>query len=366
MKHKLNERIKNLNITILISLFLLLSCGSGQQSLDSANGGGAATGGSSLSSVLMDVGRSAENAFYSFLELLSGTLGFTAKSTTKKSDVADYFSSLGDKLGEASDELEKVAKNSETELDKGGLLNKSIKEAVDTAKATLSTLKTYLDSLGQVGDSNLVGDAATNTQGTTPTDVELKKAFNSLKEIVKAATDSGVTALKAGITTLQANGGADNKDGAKILATSGNNPAATDVAKASAILATVSGEEILASIVASQEDDQALGVAADANTTALKFAKGGNGAHLAQDAALASAVSGGIALRSLVKTGKLASGAADGQGGGKEEVQKVGITAVNKLLVAVEDIIKKTVKNVLEKAKGEIDKARDPKPAVQQ
>ncbi len=77
------------------------------------------------------------------------------------------------------------------------------------------------------------------------------------------------------------------------------------------------------------------------------------------------AVSGGIALRSLVNAGKLASGAASGNAGGKEEVQGVGVTAVNKLLGAVEDIIKKTVKETLRKAKEKIDKARSPKAVSQ-
>ncbi|UPA10036.1 variable large family protein (plasmid) [Borrelia nietonii YOR] len=87
--------------------------------------------------------------------------------------------------------------------------------------------------------------------------------------------------------------------------------------------------------------------------------------HLAgADATKAAAVAGGIALRSLIKTGKLASAAA-GQGG-QGEVQAVGVAAVNKLLVAIEDVIKKTVKNVLEKAKEKIDEARASKRTVQQ
>ncbi len=99
----------------------------------------------------------------------------------------------------------------------------------------------------------------------------------------------------------------------------------------------------------------------------MSFAKGGNTAdNLAQDAVKAAAVAGGIALRSLIKTGKLASGAVDKSQGGKEEVQKVGVAAVNKLLVAVEDIMKKTVKEILKKVKENIDKSRSPKAAVQQ
>ncbi|ETZ17270.1 Variable major outer membrane lipoprotein [Borrelia duttonii CR2A] len=71
-----------------------------------------------------------------------------------------------------------------------------------------------------------------------------------MQEIVKVATDLCVKALEAGTMTLQANGRADNKDGAKILATSDNNPVAQDAGKASAILASVGGEEMLASIIA--------------------------------------------------------------------------------------------------------------------
>ncbi|UPA10101.1 variable large family protein (plasmid) [Borrelia nietonii YOR] len=315
----------------------------------------------------MDVGRSAENVFYSFMALVSDALGFTAKSTTKKSDVGDHFIALGKKLGQASDELEEVAKKSEIEGSKDGSIAVAIRSAVDAAKITLSTLKGHLESLGQVGDANQkVGDA-NNIQGTgtSPDDAQLKAMFRVLKEIVGIATDLGIKALESGVTTLTVNG-IDNKDGAKILATSGNNPAAGDAAKAAVILAAVSGEEILKSIIGSQESDQALNNAATANTTAVSFAKGGSDAHLAGETnAKAAAVAGGIALRSLVKTGKLAAGAADNATGGGKEVQGVGVSAVNKLLVAVEDIIKKTVKNVLKTAKEKIDEARTPKPAVQ-
>ncbi|ETZ17080.1 Variable major outer membrane lipoprotein [Borrelia duttonii CR2A] len=73
---------------------------------------------------------------------------------------------------------------------------------------------------------------------------------------------------------------------------------------------------------------------------------------------MAGAVSGGIALRSLVKEGKLAANNGDND---NKAVQSSGITAVNKLLESVEGIVKKTVKNVLEKVKQEVDKAREPK-----
>ncbi|WP_051373837.1 variable large family protein [Borrelia hispanica] len=341
---------------MVMVMMVVMGCSSG-----GVKGGEGAAGGdgSGLSGAMMEVGRSAENVFYAFIELVSDVLGFTAKTTTKKEDVGVYFSSLGVKLGKASEELEEVAEKAADSSK-----SQEIRGAVDEAKATLSKLKGHVESLGQVGDTNVVG-YANNVQGTgtAPDDAQLKEMFRALKGIVKIATDVGVRALEAGATTLTVNG-VDNKDGAKILATSGGNPAATDAGKAAIILAAVSGEEILKSIIESQESDAALTANADENTTSLKFAKGGSDAHLAgANTPKAAAVAGGIALRSLVKTGKLGAGAAANNAGGEKEVQGVGATAVNKLLVAVEDIIKKTVKNVLEKAKEKIDEARKPKTA---
>ncbi len=285
------------------------------------------------------------------------------KDTTKQ-QVGEYFSDLGKKPGEASGELEKVAEKASSDVDKEGILNKGIRAAVDSAKMTLSVLKGHLESLKGIGDDNVVGEAASNVRGVASAELELKKAYKALKGIVDTADKEGVAKLVAGDLAVKL-GNADNKDGVKILATD-NAPAVGDSGKASIIVSSVSGEEILVAIVKSEEGDTAAAIAAnvDGTTSALKFDKGGTAANLANEEAKARAVSGGIALRSLVKDGKLASGAADNSAGGKEEVQKVGITAVNKLLGAVEEIIKKTVKNVLEKAKEKIDKVREPKTAI--
>ncbi|UPA14249.1 variable large family protein (plasmid) [Borrelia turicatae 91E135] len=244
-------------------LFLLLSCGSGQQAANSGNpgtAGGEQQGVGSLSTVLMEVGRIAENAFYSFLELLSDTLGFTVKSTTKKEDVGGSFNSLGAKLGQASDELEQVSKKSEIEGAKNGSIAIAIRSAVDVAKTTLNTLKTYLESFNDIGDStNKVVDVANNQNGIAADEGALKKAFKAFKGFVDTAEGAGINKPKeSNVTLSQRSIGVDAKDGAKVLTTG-------------------------------------------------------------------------------------AAGAAVGNAGGKEEVQGVGITAVNKLLVAVEDIFKKTV-----------------------
>ncbi|WP_051373872.1 variable large family protein [Borrelia hispanica] len=345
---------------MVMVMVVMMGCNSGGVKGEGAAGGD----GSGLSGAMMEIGRSAENVFYAFIELMSDVLGFTTQVGTKKEDVGGYFIDLGTKLEKASEELEKVAKKADTGGDKEGLSNKSIRKAVDAAKGVLNVLKGYVNSLGAIGDSKPVGDAATDATGVTAGADALKGAFKALKGIVDTAEVEGVAKPKSASTSVKLSN-ADNKDGAKILATD-NKAGVNDAGKAAVILSSVSGEEMLASIVSSTENKVVkISNNVTANTTPLEFAVGGNGAHLAQDVALASAVSGGIALRSLVKAGKLASGAADGSTGGKEEVQKVGITAVNKLLGAVEEIVKKTVKNVLEKVKQEVDKARDPKAAGQ-
>nr|AAF73949.1 Vlp21/25 [Borrelia hermsii] len=360
MRKRISAIINKLNISIMMMIVvLMIGCGQQPEAGKTGAAGGEKQGAGSLSEVLMEVGKSAENAFYSFLELVSDTLGFTAKSTTKKEDVGGYFNSLGGKLGEASNELEQVAKNSEAGIEKNDASKNPIRSAVNAAKKTLEALKGYLDSLGTVGDSNPVGWASNNAQGAAVDEAELKKAYKALKGIMDTAEGAGVARPEVGNIAVKVGNGTDNKDGAKILATDGA-AAVGDAGKAAAILTTVSGKEMLASIVASQEGDADAALAADATaqTSALKFARGGgNAGQLAKEAAKAAAVAGGIALRSLVKGGKLAANNNDDD----KVVQSAGVTAVNKLLVAVEGIIKKTVKNVLEKAKGEIDKARAPK-----
>ncbi|UPA19318.1 variable large family protein (plasmid) [Borrelia puertoricensis] len=312
----------------------------------------------------MDVGRSAENAFYSFLELLSGTLGLRVTKDTKKSDVGGYFNSLGAKLGEASEELEKVAKKSEGEGAKDGPIAVAIRSAIDKAKTTLNTLKEHLESLKNIGDVNKVVEVVNNQNGVAADTEKLKIALKAFQGIVETAKTEGVEEPKKSGVTLASNSiGVDAKDGARVL-TAGVNAGAATGGKSSLIVSSVRGEEMLASIVSSTEDNADTGVAnqADGDTTAVAFAKGGNNAgNLAKDTDKSSAVAGGIALRSLVKDGKLASH----NDNSEKAVQGAGVTAANKLLVAVEDVIKKTVKKVLEKVKGEIDKARAPKPTVQ-
>ncbi|UPA14362.1 variable large family protein [Borrelia turicatae] len=362
MKHRLSERIKNFNITILISLFLLISCGSGQQP-QAGKDGEAATGGSSLSAVMMHMERTAQDAFYAFMGLIADTLGLRVTKDTTKNDVGVYFKGLAGGIEKSIGELLAVSSKTDQSVQPVKEEKESeLSKAIEGAKDALTALKGYLDSLGTIGDSNPVGWAANNAQGTAVDEAELKKAFKALKGIMDTAEGAGVARPEVGNIAVKVGNGTDNKDGAKILATDGA-AAVGDSGKAAAILTTVSGKEILASIVNSTEG-KAVKITGNvtAETTPLEFAVGGTAAHVSNsDQSKAAAVSGGIALRSLVKDGKLAANNNDDD----KASQGVGVTAVNKLLGAVEDIIKKTVKNVLDKVKKEVDEVRKPKTAVQ-
>ncbi|WP_025401591.1 variable large family protein [Borrelia crocidurae] len=347
---------------IILMMMIVMGCNSGGVKGEGTGGGD----GRGLSGAMMEVGRSAERAFYAFIELMSDVLGFKVNKYTKRSDVGEYFNSLGGKIGEASGELEKVASKVTLGVDKGEESKdgkNAVRIAVDAAKGVLSLLKTHLESLKDIGDDNKVVEVASNQQGAAASTEELKKAYKALKGIVEVAKGEKVEEPSASDVTLaQASIGADAKNGAKVLAAGADAGAAVGD-KAALIVSSVRGEEMLASIVNATENKAlAISAAATANTTPLEFAVGGTADHLAKDEAKAGAVSGGIALRSFVKGGKLAAK----DNNDDKAVQRAGITAVNKLLVAVEGIVKKTVKNVLEKVKQEIDKAREPKAVSQQ
>ncbi len=71
---------------------------------------------------------------------MSDVLGFKVNKDTKKEDVGNHFKGLGVKLGKASEELEDVAKKAADSSK-----SQEVRGAVDSAKATLNTLKTNIN-----------------------------------------------------------------------------------------------------------------------------------------------------------------------------------------------------------------------------
>nr|WP_231439925.1 variable large family protein [Borrelia duttonii] len=352
------NRVNRVNrVMIMMMMVVVMGCNSGGVSGEGGTGGGDGRG---LSGAMMEVGRSAENAFYAFIELVSGVLGLRVTADTTRNQVGEYFTGLASGIDKAMQELVKIGDKSKESVKEGK--ESELDKAIASAKGILTTLKGHIEALKDIGDGNKVVAVASNQSGVSADENELKVAHNALKGIMDAGKIGGAIKepILSNLTLAQASiGGTDAKNGAKVL-TAGAVAGGTSGPEAALIVSSVRGEEILGAIVKSIEGDATgtIGANVDGSTSALKFARGGaTAANLSQDTALAGAVSGGIALRSLVKGGKLASHS----GNDEKAVQSAGITAVNKLLGAVEDVIKKTVKNVLEKVKQEVDKAREPK-----
>ncbi|WP_407637745.1 variable large family protein [Borrelia hispanica] len=341
---------------MVMVMVVMMGCNSGGVKGGEGTSGGE---GSGLSGVMMEVEKSAEHAFYAFIELVSGVLGLRVTADTTRNQVGEYFTGLASSINKAMQELVKIGNKSKESVKEGK--ESELDKAVKSAKETLTILKGHIEALKDIGDGNKVVEVGTSQQGKTVDGVKLGVAYDSLKGIVEIAKTQQVKEPKKNDVTIATAkvGGTTPQNGARVLTKDANAGAASGL-EAAAIVSAVSGKEILAAIVESlREDATGAAISQDVSkdTSALKFAVGGPANNLAKDVALAGAVSGGIALRSLVKDGKLASH----DNNDNKAVQSAGITAVNKLLEAVEDIIKKTLNNTLAKVKDSIDKTRTPK-----
>ncbi|ETZ17563.1 Variable major outer membrane lipoprotein [Borrelia duttonii CR2A] len=73
---------------------VVMGCDNGGVKEGGGASGGEGSRGGSLSSVLMEVGRSAENAFYSFIELVSGSLGLCVTTDMTRESSRRIFYSI--------------------------------------------------------------------------------------------------------------------------------------------------------------------------------------------------------------------------------------------------------------------------------
>ncbi|AHH11443.1 variable large family protein (plasmid) [Borrelia coriaceae] len=326
-------RVRSICATLFISLFL--SCNnSGEIEVASEAERQAAES--------LKLGDTAKSVFSSFVDLIANTLGISVTSSTKKSDVSDKFKNLASSIEKAIGQVQEAANKAgiNIEDDKDG--------GVGQAKKTLDELKKHITSLQTLTNdgevvSGVKADSASQVQGTGASIEDVQAAVKALKGIVDANTNKKIKPKTDTVSSGDTNGG-------KVLNTTGGGTAIEEnAAKALAIVNSVRGEDILYAIALANETD-VVAEATIANATApehaVKLAVTG-AAKTTQTAERASkvAVAGGIALRSLLKGGKLdaASTAAN-----INAVNGVGVTAVNKLLNAIENIVQVVVKQCLE------------------
>ncbi|UPA14183.1 variable large family protein [Borrelia turicatae] len=336
MKHRLNERIKNFNITILISLFLLISCGSGQLQAEKL----AAESKISFFDSLIKIGQGFQEIFGN---AIGDILGFSAvKSTDSKSKVGEH--------------LNKVKKGLEDTKTKLNDLSGKISEVTSADGNTIEAVKSVIKGTGEVfdkliasvtklagvtNDGTAIGDTA-NADASAPANKDSVEAIIvGVKEIIDVADKSGIKieAGNAGSPVANGAGTATATINANAAAGAGAGPKLSDeVAKADpwAMIAKIKDAKTKTEQLTAGADNNAGELATGAN------AADANGAKAATNADLAAAV----ALKAMTQGGKLSANAANNEA---DAVKAAAVSAVNKVLGVLDFIIRKTVSSQLEK-----------------
>ncbi|UPA11496.1 variable large family protein (plasmid) [Borrelia parkeri] len=303
-----------------MTLFLLLSCGSGSTKAEDPQ--------SRFLKSVISLGNDFLNVFTSLSDMVGGVLGFN--TNTKKSDVAAYFKTVHDTVSSTKTSLEKIVADMKSD-------NNPNSEATDTAVKALITntldkiidgAKTASEAIGSDASDSLANVAAANAAGVAGTGVD--KLINGIKSIVDVVlkdvgnADAGDN-KKAEELNVRNNDGAGKLFDGSTGAAGDDKKAAADAAKA---VGAVTGADILKAMVKDNGD-------------AAKLAK--NSAAIAGVAANAKdgTIAGGIALRAMAKDGKFANG--NNANDAKKTIEGAATSAVTKALGTLTIAIRNTI-----------------------
>ncbi|ASJ27656.1 variable large family protein [Borrelia turicatae] len=335
MKHRLNERIKNFNITILISLFLLLSCGSGQ--LQAGKDGEAATGGSSLSAVISISRQLFLDAFVSFGNLLKGLLGLTV-DTTKK-EVGEQLGKLGEAVQLVKVKLEELKGNEQFNLIKDKA-ESTINKAIGTLGKIFEGASKIKDATGSANGK--VGGKVDDTENAAPANTEsVKGLVEGINLIYEAAKEIGVDLKGNANKQIE-----DSKEIAKLFKDTGDVGAdAKALSGAKRAVIAASGSDILAAIEAAKDTSKQAGnISAAKNAYDIAVANKDNTDAGADVRDKGPVIAAGLALRAMAKDGKLATVATHAPG---QAVNAVLIGVVGKTVNEIVSIVRRTVDKCL-------------------
>ncbi|WP_434757259.1 variable large family protein [Borrelia puertoricensis] len=276
---------------LFLTLFLLLSCGSGSTSAEDPK--------TTFLNSIANLGKGFLDVFTSLSDMISGALGI--KADTKKSDIGKCFSDI-------ENTMTSVKKKLQTEVAKNGNYLK-IKEVVDTfITGTLDKIAEGAKeaSKGATG-SDAIGGATSAGQDAAPADTEsvnaLVKGIGQIVGVVLKDGDGDAGATK----TAEA----DKKDIGKLFDGSKDDAKEENIAKAAASIGAVTGADILKAIAKSKENPNAdstdgIEKAKDAAEIAIAPAVA-NKKEIKEAAKKDAVIAAGIALRAMAKDGKFAA-----------------------------------------------------------
>ncbi|UPA11430.1 variable large family protein (plasmid) [Borrelia parkeri] len=323
-----------------MTLFLLLSCGSGSAKAEDPQ--------SRFLKSVISLSNDFLNVFTSLSDMVGGVLGFD--TNTKKSDVGNYFKKVHDTLSSTKEALNKIVADMKSD-------NNPNASAVETAVTNLVT--TTLDKIiegaseavkGAEGNEPIgnVAEPAAGAGVAAGSDAvkSLSEGIGKIVEVVLKGKGSAAAGDDKG-PVKDADGGAGAARGAdgagadgdarKLFASdnAGDAASAAKVAKdAAKAVGAVTGADILQAI-AKGDGGESAKLAKHNNTIANN---NGANANNAKDGIIA----GAIALRAMAKGGKFANASA-AAAGVKDNVISAAVSAVTKALDALTIAIRNTI-----------------------
>ncbi|WP_434757407.1 variable large family protein (plasmid) [Borrelia puertoricensis] len=327
-----------------ITLFLLLSCSSGSTSAGDTQ--------SRFLKSVISLGNDFLNVFTSLSDMVGGVLGFN--TTTKKSDVGNYFKTIEKSLTTTKTSLEKIIADMKTENNPNAataetavqsLITNTLDKIIEGAKTASEAIGTTGDELlGNISDKG-AGDNTSHGAGAKSDSVEnLIRGVKSIVDVVlgdKGNPDAG-TDKKAEDGGQRSEGNAGDGEATKLFVGAGNagdaGQAKKSAADASKAVGAVTGADILKAMVKDNGD-------------AAKLAKNNVSAVNATGRPKDATIAGGIALRAMAKDGKFANASADDQGAVASEIKGTASSAVTKALNALTVAIRNTIDRGLKTVK---------------
>ncbi|UPA11651.1 variable large family protein (plasmid) [Borrelia parkeri] len=309
---------------LLMTLFLLLSCGSGSSKSEDPK--------TTFLNSIANLGKGFLDVFTSLSDMITGAFGI--KAETKKEDIGAYFTKIADTMNTVKEKLQdEVAEN-------GNYLK--LKSVVDTF--ITNTLDKIADGAkeaakGAVGDDK-IGGATNAGQDAAPADTasvkSLVKGIKTIVDVVLKKDEGSAEATKTGD---------DKKDIGKLFDGTKANSTDAEAAAASASIGAITGADILQAIASSKENpatDATEGIekATDAAEIAIAPAVAGKQEIKEVSAKKDVVIAAGIALRAMAKGGKFAAKAEEKSA---HAVNGAAASAVGKTLSTLIIAIRNTV-----------------------
>ncbi|ANF34575.1 Variable large protein 15/16 (plasmid) [Borrelia turicatae] len=318
--------MKRITLSVLLmTLFLLLSCGSGSAKAEDPK--------TLFLTSIANLGKGFLDVFTSFSDMVADVFGI--KAETKKSDIGKYFTSIENTMTSVKKKLQdEVAKNGNYSKIKS-VVDHFITNTLDKIAEGAKTAATGATTDVVIGNAKQNEDAA---PGETASVNSLVKGIKTIVDVVLTQGEGDATATKTAEE--------QQKNIGKLFGKKDDDRAQeAQAAAASASIGAVTGADILKAIVSSKENpatDANDGIENAKDAAEIAVAPAVDDKNEIKDAGLKDAViAAGIALRAMAKGGKFA--AKNGEEKSAHAVNGAVASAVGKTLSTLIIAIRNTV-----------------------